>query len=261
MKDRIMKQLLNNPKRNQSNYMRYSGKQMISILFILNIYLVFPCFSVKAQNSHAGTIIEKLKEKQEFIRDYQAEIKISVDVDFMNIPDKKAVVYYKAPDKFKFESKGFFILPKKGMTFSVSKILDYQYTAILTGNEKVHNKNTAVIKIVPHNSDEDIVLSTFWIDSSEFRLMKTQTMTKSAGMFESEFFYNSGELPEKMIISFDVMPFELPVDFLTDPAIEEKLTKKLEKQGKKEKTKGKVTIKFNEYKINTGIPDSFFDEE
>ena len=67
-------------------------------------------------------ILEKVRLEFEKIEDYQVDVKIKVDVDFLKMPDREATIFYKKPDKFHIDSENFAMLPKSGLNFSPSRI-------------------------------------------------------------------------------------------------------------------------------------------
>lgn len=73
-----------------------------------------------AQTNDPYKIIDEVKAKFESVNDYCAEIAVTIDVDFLQMPDSKAKVYFKKPDKFKMDSDGFAMLPKQSVGFSPS---------------------------------------------------------------------------------------------------------------------------------------------
>jgi len=229
-------------------------KHLTLFLILINLYFVS---NVYAQPVAADSILRQLKEKYLAIEDYQADIEINVDVDFINIPTKKAHIFFKAPDLYKFDAKGFFMLPKKGMNFSVTEMLNYHYTAIWVKSEFIDSIPTEVLKIIPIDSDLDIVLTTLWIDEENLLIKKIETNTKNAGSFSMKLSYRDMDLglPEKARISFEVTPFELPMNFTGD------FKQKAAELDKNKKTKGAVTIIYRNYKINDGLSDNIFKKD
>jgi hypothetical protein len=104
------------------------------ILSILSL-IVIRLGLAYAQNEDASQILKTVLSKQEKINDYRVNIEIELDVEFINMPVKRAVMYYKHPRMIKFESDEFIMLPQKGLDFSLRKFLEQGFTSILTGYE------------------------------------------------------------------------------------------------------------------------------
>lgn len=207
-----------------------------------------------SQTQSPKTLLENLKNKYSLIKDYQSDIEIKVDVKFINIPVKKAKIFYKYPDKYKFDATGFFMLPKRGLNFSVNELLNYNYTAILVKEEVVDSVLTQVIKIIPLDNETDIVLMTLWIDTTKLLIRKVETNTKNAGSFVMKMTYNNQNygLPGRVEVSFNIVPLEIPMSFTGVMKTE------VESLDSNKKTRGSVTISYSNYKINTGLSDEFF---
>lgn len=215
---------------------------IIILLFSLNI--------CDQQNNDAVQLLDEIKKKYEGINNYQVKVHIHVDVDFLKMPDKKATVYFKKPDKFRMKSKGFAMLPKKGMNFVPTDFIEGEYTTISVSEDE----NIAVMKIIPHDPESDLILSTLWIDIKKKRIIAVDANTKKAGSYRVDISYadNPFDLPSVINVSFDIKEFELPISFTGE------FLKKEVKKAKDEETKGSVTIKYFDYIINEGIDDKIF---
>ncbi len=91
--------------------------QKIILVFLILTGVVFP------QKRDPEIILRKLLEKFDNVEDYQVDIKIKVDVEFIKAPESKAKIYFKQPDKIHIESETFALLPKDGLDFSPSGLL------------------------------------------------------------------------------------------------------------------------------------------
>ena len=126
--------------------MKFKSLKYYSILLLL----IWICFqnNALARVINPDSLLLKVKEKLEVIKDYKADIVISLDVDFIKMPDKNAKMYFKYPDKVRFTSDEFFMLPKNGFGMSVQKILKNDYLAVYSGIEEIDNHPHYVIKII-----------------------------------------------------------------------------------------------------------------
>src|SRR3954464_14103477 len=105
---------------------------MKKIILIL-LSFAFCQLSLEAQDITA--LIKKVKAKLDQVNDYVAEGKMKTDVAFIKAPAGKVKVYYRRPNQFKVKrDKGISILPKGGVSFSMSSVLATDnFTAIATG--------------------------------------------------------------------------------------------------------------------------------
>ncbi len=232
---------------------------MKRLLFMsISMFVVISFSRAYAQYEDANQILKTVLAKQDRINDYQVNIEIELDVDFINMPVKHAVMYYKHPQKIKFKSDEFIMLPKKGLNFSLRKILKKGFTSIFSGYEYIDQRRHYTIKVIPTKKHSDIVLSTIWLDTELFVISKVENNTRSDGSYTIDFTYGaqSDVLPSQMKITFEVGHFNIPLKFIGKPIeIDEKKLKNGEKKT------GVVYLRFSDYKINVGLRDDFFEEE
>ena len=77
-------------------------------------------WKMNAQNE----LLQKLKFKNEKVRDYIAEGILKIDVNFIKTPPSKVKIFYRKPDQFKVKKEGgISILPKGGITVDLDAML------------------------------------------------------------------------------------------------------------------------------------------
>jgi outer membrane lipoprotein-sorting protein len=232
---------------------------MKRLLFMsISMFVVINFSRAHAQYEDANQILKTVLAKQNRINDYQVNIEIELDVDFINMPVKHAVMYYKHPQRIKFKSDEFIMLPKKGFNYSLRNILKRDFTSIFTGYEYIDQRRHYIIKVIPTKKRSDIVLSTIWLDTELFVISKVENNTRSEGSYTIDFTYGaqSDVLPSQMKITFEMGHFNIPLKFIGKPIeIDEKELKKGERKT------GVVYLRFSDYKINVGLEDDFFEDE
>lgn len=222
-------------------------------------FLIFILFgiSISAQSADPDEILSKVKEKINTVNDYQVNTVITIDVNFIKVPETKATIYFKQPDKIKMESTGFALLPKQGLNFSPASLLNEDYTAILAKEDVIEGNEVYLIKILPLADSTEVILSNLWVDKTKFIVYKIETTTKNSGTVGIYLSYaNQIEraLPSKVVISFRVEGMNLP------PVMEGELDSGNKKKKDGPMT-GTVTIDYSDYKINQGLTAEFFEEE
>ncbi len=231
---------------------------MIYKVFTIVLILTIVMFS---QVKNPEEILEKVKLEFENIEDYQVDVKIKVDVDFLKMPDREATIFYKKPDKFHIDSENFAMLPKSGLNFSPLGFLNYKYTAFYEKEDTINGTLTSVIKVIPLEGNADVILSTFWIDTSRNLIIKAELSRKPQGSFIIDLKYlktsESYWLPSSLVFSFTVDRSLIPRRFNEDQVSESNKTKK----DSTEAETGKVYLNYSNYRVNKGLPDELFDDK
>ena len=214
-----------------------------------------------SQSKNPDEILKRVTETFEMIEDYEVDVLINVNVKFLKMPDRKAKIFYKQPDKIFVESEGFALLPKQGLNFSPLTFLQTAHTALIDRVEELNRINTTVIKVIPIGNKSDIILSTLWIDESRNLIMKIESSTKPDGSIVIEFQYSKIDdnfyLPSTIVFTFDVDKVYFPT------GITGEMNSESEKKDKKNDIakQGKVTITYSNYKVNQGLSDELFKKE
>ncbi len=225
-----------------------------SLLFFLLISL-----SAKSQEIDPQALLDSMQFNFNQVKDYSADIKIKLDVDFIKIPIREAKLYYKFPNKLKMKSNGFALLPKRGLNFSGGDLLNKKYQALYIKTETIQARPLCVVKIIPMDENSEIIIATLWIDRAKQLIYKLDATTKSSGSFTIRFAYptpaNAFKLPSTLLFDFDVAKMEIPA------AISGDYNSEKPKESKKGPSRGKITLTYSNYLVNKGIPDTFFVDE
>ena len=227
-------------------------KIIFSIIFFLS------CFFSHAQDANA--LLQSAKLKINKVNDYEASGRLKTNVAFLKVPVANVKVYFKKPGRLKVKSeKGISFIPKGAVNLNVSGIIgDNKYTVLDAGMDKTGKIPVRVIKLLPEDDNNDIVLSTLYIDENTSLIQKAKTTTKENGTYELEFTYGKYaeySLPDKIIFSFNTRDYQLPkgVTFDFDDGTEQKKPADNNKN-----KKGRAEITFSSYSINKGVDDSVF---
>lgn len=91
-------------------------KFLIALIFVLTQF----GFS---QSKDPNKIINDVVTEFNRVKDYVVDVNIKIDVEFLKVPETKAKIYFKQPDKVHLDAEGFAMLPKNGMEFSPSSLI------------------------------------------------------------------------------------------------------------------------------------------
>jgi outer membrane lipoprotein-sorting protein len=214
-----------------------------------------------AQSKNPDEIIDQVVKNFNRVKDYQVDVNIKVDVEFLKVPESKAKIYFKQPNKVHLESEGFAMLPKEGLDFSPSYLAKKDYTAIYEKDDLLDGGKTSIVKIIPTGDKGNVVLTSLWIDQKEKEIRKVESTTKTNGTFTINLSYDNKlnyPLPSKIVFAFNIDQMNLPKSF--DSGDEDSQPRKKSRRTSSI-TKGQVIITYSNYQINKGVPDSIFEEK
>lgn len=227
-------------------------------LFITYFFTTAPAFA--QQPDDVQVLVQKVKDKINLVNDYTASGKMKTNVSFLKVPVAVVKLYFKKPNRLKIKNeKGISFVPKGAVNINMNNILSSgKFSVLDAGTDKIGNTVVKVVKLLPQDDNGDVVLSTLYIDAPNQVILKTKTTTRDNGTYELEMSY--GEyiaygLPDKIIFSFNTKDYKMPKGVTFDF---EDGSKKKTPEEKLKNQKGKMEISINNYIINKGIADSFF---
>ncbi len=230
-------------------------KSMLSILLTINFSLL--TYVTDAQDMTA--LVMKVKAKLDQVNDYEADGKMKTDVAFIKAPVGKIKVFYKKPNKFRLKKDGgISLLPKGGVSVNMNSVFSTtDFVSLGAGELVIDGTKTRIVKLLPVNENNDVVLATLYIDELNLLVRKAVVTTKENGTYTIELSYGRFAeygLPDKVVFGFNTKDYYLPkgisLEFGDDKPVSE--------ADKIKNRKGKVEITYTNYLINKGISDSVF---
>ena len=204
----------------------------IVLLVILSSFY----FNLYSQSAEAKNKILLVKENLEQVPPYSCEIKIKIDVSFINIKEREGKMTFLGPNDINYKIKGFAFLPKKEMGGISSNLFNSEFIAVSMGSEN----NNEIIKVIPMDINADIVTGQFWI-TNENLIDKMIIITKDKGSYTASFTYEDipYNIPSQIKMSFDVKNQKMPALLTGDL---ESYTEEIEDVN--EVSKGEISIKY-----------------
>lgn len=207
-----------------------------------------------------NVLLQKVKQKIALVKDYEAAGKMKTNVTFLKVPVANVKVYFKNPNKLKVKSeKGLSFIPKGAVSINMNNVLSNgNYTVIDAGTEQIGTTTVRVAKLLPEDDNNDVVLSTVYIDAATNLIRRAKTTTKENGSYELEMTYGkyaNYSLPDKIIFTFNTKDYKLPKGVTFDFDDGSKAAPPADKNKNK---KGKAEITFSSYTINKGIAETVF---
>ena len=188
------------------------------------------------QSESAKNKILLVKENLDKVPPYNCDVKIKIDVSFINIKERLGKMTFLGPNDIDYKLKGFAFLPKKEMGGISSDLFNSDFIAVPVGNE---NEND-IIKVIPMDINADIVTGQFWINKQNL-IRKMIIITKDKGSYTAAFSYEDipYDIPSKIEMTFDVKNQKMPALLTGDL---ESYSEEI--QDVNEISKGKISIEY-----------------
>jgi hypothetical protein len=213
---------------------------MIRITFFILLFI----FSARAesQSAYADSLVKGAMKRIERIPEYVCDIRIVLDVAWINIKERTGKVYFYPPDSINYEIMGFAFLPKRGYNSQLNAVTEGDYTSLYVGKETVSGVSCEVVKVIPSDIESDVVLAQFWIDN-KLNIRKMTFVTREEGTFNLLLDYGNEKyaVPSKVTVLFEVKNQELPASMTGD------LEGGADERPTGEKSKGKIEIYYSNY--------------
>jgi hypothetical protein len=224
-------------------------------LFLFFVSL-FCWMNLPAQD--ARDLLRELNLKFKQVREYQADVLIRTDISFVKALPVQATVYFRQPDQFRIKSKGIAMLPRQGFDQVVRTLADTaSYVPVLQGKETVDGRSLQLLSVLPLSDTADLILGKFWIDPAEQLIRRSQVTTRSNGTMTSDYFFGTQKkfaLPDSMVFTVDTRKFKIPKAVAADL----NNTKSAKNTDTKAREKGRIYLRFSNYKVNQGLPKEIF---
>lgn len=234
------------------------GLTKITLMFVL----LFLCSKNVLAQQDATALFQAIRQRVAQTKDYVADVRMRVDVAFLNIPLLKGTLYFKAPDKMRLERNGgVSVLPRNSINLNLYNIMaDGSVTVIDAGAEVLDGRSLRVLKIIPDSDESDVVLTKAWIDESRLLVLRTESTTRDDGTVRMDLEYGTWlarALPDKVTFVLDLKDYKVPKGMTMD--YDDGTPAALPQKGKKKK--GRIEIQYLNYKINQGLGDEVFERK
>ena len=176
-------------------------------------------FLVGYSNLQAQAIdpdIIRIQKRTDTIIKFSAEVKIDVDISFINIPAKSARIEYAKNEDTKVFSEDFVLIPKKGLDVSLYQLFKDPFITVDRGTEIRDLKEYRLVNIIPTNRKADFSIATVIIDSDNSRIIEYEINTKKDGSYIVKMNYDKATsiLPSKIEVVFEIERIRIPLKYM-----------------------------------------------
>ena len=215
--------------------------------------------------------IIKTTNEYEKVKDFQAQMTVELNMPGIRIPKKTYKVYFKQPNKFKADTKGFGMLPNTGIFTSPKDNFDNLKDLEIRESNLSSNENNILITgtIIPDSLKAqfpseyakltfdplvDVLIdTTMWVIksvTSRIDTLKLFEITNNYKLYDNKYY----------------LPFESQVKyFIKDARLAGWLKKDMKtlinpnnQKSADDVIRGVITVNYLNYKINTNLPDWIF---
>lgn len=188
----------------------------------------------------ASDILNRVLSLQRGVRDYTANVSVSVSIPNMDIPPRSAKVYVKFPDKVYVESTSIVLIPKQALLLGeLAKELKRNTDLVLAGSRQDGARTIYCVKIIPRDTGapkgrEPRLM--VWVDGSRWVAEKVQALSGAVVEATAQFTYGQFQgvwMPTRVYCTIPGRNLGADRD-------------------------GTATVDFRDYRLNTGLTDEFF---
>jgi len=221
------------------------------------MFILAACF-ILAPHTHAQTasqIVANVKQKFDQVKDYTVSIAARVDLERMKIPEMKATLYFKQPDKMHVESKNFSMLPKEGMGLNPSDML-LKYDASLLKSERRNGVMFYDLRLVSKTEKGKQVREYFvTVNGDAWVVSHIESFPMPGRKVTIDFTH-------ALVDDQYWLPSTTDVNYSTEQA-EDAPSEAPQQQGRQRSMprKGTASVKYTDYKVNTGLSDEIFEKK
>jgi len=181
--------------------------------FLILFYLV-GCCNLQAQDIDLDII--KAQKRSDTIIKFSAEVKIDVDISFINIPEKSARIEYTKNEDTKVFSEDFVLIPKKGLDVSLHQLFKNPFITVDRGTEIRNHEKYKLVNIIPTNRKADFSIATVLIDTDDSRIIEYEVNTKKDGNYIVKMSYDkpTSILPSQIEVTFEIERIRIPLKYV-----------------------------------------------
>ena len=185
------------------------------------------------------------------------DVHVVIQMEEVHIPQMDVKLYFKQPDKVFIKSEGFALLPREGIFQNPARFNEENFYMELVATEKVDSVMTYKMELIPRTEETMARKITLWIEPEKWVIRRLESISWQGQKTEVRFNYTKVQseywLPAETIANLTISGFRGMAGMMQMP--------KNSDINSNEGRTGKLTIRFSNYKINRGLPDSIFEQE
>ncbi len=220
------------------------------------------CIPVAAAQQKQGSspdgesILKNIEQHYAGINDYTVSLEITVNMEGLKVPPSKVTMYFKQPDKVHFDATGFAMVPRQAVAFNFERLRERYDVDKSVGRDTIDGRIEYRLTLMPKNDKTRLRRLVLFVDPARWtpdslRIPSLDGRVMAAGIVNQRV----GErwLPEQITVTFGGAGGDSTVVNVLEEAA----------PGRRQPSPrgGSATIRYSDYRINTGLSDDLFKEE
>ena len=214
-------------------------------------------------------LIDSLRTQFQKIEDYQVKITVSLKMPRLRMPRKRMTLSFKQPDLLHIKSRGFAMLPRRGIMLSPDSLFSRIADPVVIRSAGGGRCNCLVVRGEKELEGGQTQVTEVTIDTVRWVVLSVSTWGADIALFDMQSEYMEVApgifMPQKTSIKF-----ELGDDFLTRGSrrrsrggaapTDADLSAILDADPDKAPRSAEAVLKFSRYRVNTGLKESLFEK-
>ena len=204
-------------------------------------------------DSAGETILHNIEARLAPVHDYTVTLDVVADIERLNVPPMHATMYFKQPDKIHLDAEGFALLPREGLQPEIGKLLS-RYNVAETGSDTLGGVPVRRVTLQAKSERGFPRMLSVYVDPRRWTTERIVTKGSADRVATITFSYIQVDgvwLPGEMTAAFSIAQADsLEGDLPAAPMRPQQMPRK-----------GTVTVRFSEYRLNTGLNDEIFTKD
>jgi outer membrane lipoprotein-sorting protein len=196
------------------------------------------------------TILRNVEARLAAVHDYTVTLEVVADIERLNVPPMHATMYFKQPDKVHLDAEGFALLPREGLQQNVGKLLA-RYTVARVEGDSIDGIPVRKLTLEAKSGRDFPRSLTVYVNPQRWTMERIVTSGAADRVATVSFSYVQVEgvwLPGAMTAAFELAPADSTgMDLPAAPF-----------RPQQKPRNGTVTVRYSNYRLNTGLSDDIF---
>lgn len=208
----------------------------------------------------AGTdILRRVEQQVAGVKDYTVTLDVVADIEHLKVPPMHATLYYKRPDKVHIASKGFAMLPRESMGMQFSTLTErYAVDSVMTDRKA----SPVMHRLVMHPRDERSTVRRIllYVHGERWTPERIEIPQPGGAVMKAAFVYQQAGgcwMPAQLTVTFAAATADTTAAVPANPFGNAPAPRAAARSGGRS---GTITVKYSEYRVNTGLGDEVFVE-